>query len=74
MLRRIHRQLPNHLISLMAKLSIQQSKHPSKDKGYDYCAKPTLDLLDLEDVQLNRGVSPKHTDQHFDLAFDRINL
>lgn len=60
--------------SPMAKLSIQQSKHPSKDKGYDYCAKPTLDLLDLEDVQLNRGVTPEHTDQHFDLAFDRVNL
>ncbi len=67
-------KLPNHLISLMAKLTIQQPKHPSKDKGYDHCAKPTLDLLDLEDVQLNRGVTPEHTDQHFDLAFDRVDL
>ncbi len=74
MLRRIHRQLPNHLISLMAKLTIQQPKHPSKDKGYDHRAKRTLNLLDLEDVQLDRGVSTKHTDQHFDLAFDRVNL
>ena len=74
MLRRIHRQLPNHLISLMAKLTIQQPKYPSKDKDYDHCAKRTLNLLDLEDVQLNRGVTPEHTDQHFDLAFDRVDL
>lgn len=60
--------------SPMAKLTIQQPKYPSKDKGYDHRTKRTLNLLDLEDVQLNRGVSPKHTDQHFDLAFDRVDL
>lgn len=37
----------------MAKLTIQQPKYPSKDKGYDYYTEPTLDLLDLEDVQLD---------------------